>query len=630
MGRVTGTDLHAFFVYYGKIIIAIKFMKKTNEMDLASTNSVKADRQVGNRFLCTGYRKCVQHILIPCILVICFMILWVGCSEMKTGSDSSDSLPKYVFFSGGNGGVRIYNTKNFTWSDLMIGSNARFSTICDNAFWVKTGNMTVLYKISDREVKPSSSRVYSDVTRFVAGRALVGDGTQPIQIIDTDGNIVATMPDDVEYANTFTTYGLATVQTSDKKTGIIDKDGKYVVTPKYQTAMILSPDRFLVGALAATPSTGLDYYIIDKSGKTISNLSAKYTDFDAFHYGDGLFAQVKYDEEGQSMNNVAFINENGDKVFDLDILSSEATDENYSFKHGLLAYPAVGGRWKVANTHGETVYEGKCEHITIASHDRLIVNYTYRQSAVVDLKGNFAIPITNDVTFEALANNSYLCKQTEYFDGIYAGAKYFVQHNENRTPMYTDATTGDDSVCRDGIWYTNLGNVIMPLISGIKDGKFFGYSSSMTAPDVAHKAGAEIRDESEALAYMEYSLNVKLVERTTMADVYGFALFDSKFVYEKTHIEREGSGWFVTEKEVADGYAFNPNARLEGFYITYNTLAPDIKKEDFSNAVAGTLTKSGFKATNGTSFEKDGIRFSLMEEWRVGDTRVGPGILINF
>lgn len=608
-------------------------MDKTNDVNLGTANSFVACRggasALGRELLHEGRRKCLSGILMFSLLAGSSAML-SGCSDKTGESDSPDMLPEHVFLSDGKGEVRIYNTRSHESVCLTIGADAKFSPVCDNAFWVKTGDMTVLYKISSKEAKPASSTVYSEVTAFVAGCALAGDRTQPIQIIDTDGNTVATLPDNVEVAQAFTPYGLAEVQTSDGKQGIIDREGKYVIAPEHSTAKVLSSDRFLVGSLPAGSSAALDYYVTDRSGKRISNISAKCKDFDPMHYGDGLFAQVEYDDEGQAMNSVAFIDEKGDKAFSLDIYSSEAMDGNYMFRHGLLAYPAVGGRWRVANTRGETVYEAKCDYMSIASPDLLIVRYTDRQSAVVDIRGNFVIPIAEDVTFEALANNSYLCELSEYFQGVKVGSKYFIQHGESRTPTYEKATTGDYNACRDCVWYTNPGNAIMPLVTGIRDGKFFGYSSSMAAPDVALKAGAEIGDESEARTYMDYSLSVKLIGRTTMNDVHGIALFTDNLVYEKKHVEREGSGWFVTEKEVSDGYAFNPEARLEGFYVTYCELMPDIKKEDFANAIAGTLTKSGFKATCGTTYEKDGVLFHLMDEWRVGNTSVGPGILINF
>lgn len=568
-------------------------------------------------------------------LLLIFGVMTHGCSEGASSDSASESLEEFVFLSDKRGSENILNTKDFNFTSLSGPAWFKVSRVSDGVFWLYTGDVYLLYSTEGSEARPVSSATYGMVTDFASGRAIVGDGTEPIRVIDTKGKTVAVLAEDIVQAQPFSACGFAPVKNAAGKMGFIDRDGGIAIEPVYDMTAILGPDRLIAVKNVSAPDNALvsDYIIFDGKGQKVSEISgSKYPHFDPLHYGDGLFAQLAYDDEGCVRDNTVFISEDGREAFTLDIYSSDATEENYVFSCGLLAYPAVGGRWKVADTTGKTVFEGKYEKVSVGGHGRLIIQYSRKQSAVVDLDGNFVIPITDNVVFTPLANGSYLCEYDEPAgDGVMYFPSYYVQKNDQKTNTYKYASIGDRDVCSDVIWYRNLENEISPLLSGISGGRLFGFDPEMSAPEVAARAGARIENANDARLYEEWSINVELLQRAQYAPVSGFALFDGNPVEERTHVEKEGSGWFVTEKTVSDGYAFNPKARLTGFYITFNTLAPDVKPDDLANAVATALKNAGYRPGNGGTYEKDRVSITIFTDgYQIYGNHVGAGLSINF
>jgi hypothetical protein len=156
--------------------------------------------------------------------------------------------------------------------------------VCDR-FCVKneSGNYDY-YSVSDVR-RPINSESYMLASAFCEeGVALVVKKGQPISIINKDCKEVATLSNDIRYADNFSN-GFSIIRNDDDKSGVIDTKGNVIVTPQYDCIYGYTEDKVAIAYKQMNDSVKLIFALNTKGEELFSFKSSEYKDYSMFHNG---------------------------------------------------------------------------------------------------------------------------------------------------------------------------------------------------------------------------------------------------------------------------------------------------------------------------------------------------------
>lgn len=297
--------------------------------------------------------------------------------------------------------VKVDNSKMWSLLDVDNGEMvftdeffAPVTNVVNKAFFVQNDEGTFDLYTTENTKNKLNRDSYTFVTNFSPdGFAIVRVKTEPWQIVDTKGQVVATLDKKLGVASGFGPDGLALIVNTEKQFGYVNTQGQIVIKPRYINAAPFSDGTAIV---VTRQEDGKNFFeAIDKTGATLfKGNSGKYSDLTAFENG------YCFAVEG---DHIILLDKTGKKVTSV----NEGTSlKNLSVKNGKFIYYDKEF-YGVKDMDGKIVIRAKYPNLKFLSDGNLLAVNSNGRTGVVDTNDEIVIPFEYD-NLEYLAPNRYL------------------------------------------------------------------------------------------------------------------------------------------------------------------------------------------------------------------------------
>lgn len=466
----------------------------------------------------------------------------------------------------------------------------------EGLYWVCSGvdNKYRLYSVESPK-KPITSAEYEYVTAFLNGKAYVSDGTNPIQLVNTDGDAIKTLDKTIrKVVISPNSCDRAIYYDNTGKAGYLDGNGNIAIQAQYYDA-----NPFSCGVALVEKENSDTLIIIDDKGNEKGIIDTnRYKPCLHSFYEDKL-AVVDKDND----NDLIYINAEGkpamktakkcykpsyiDNCIFLDgyAIVNSADKESVGiiddkgenvirFGKYYALYNMGEGKFLAVKKKGS---DYKCG--IIDSQDNTLIEFDYDRFEPLKLGNNFV-----------LGANSYML--------LVAPDGEEVKKSEFYRASYSRTTFAE---------YFDLEQIAKDLVAQIEPSGFTPALGKKTIAEVAQAYNLNPESTHKWRKYLSLD-NFK-------ADVYDVSAsmsFSNTIVVEKTHTETVNDGWFSYNKTVSDGYAWNNEAVLEVITLYVPNLNRSIDTEKIKSIAGDMLIQKGFKAVgDGPVYEaKNGDRYA--------------------
>lgn len=534
-------------------------------------------------------RNLVYAALLPILLLLIFSIK--SCFSGTKSNDANDLAYIAVQFER-NDNWSIVDGEGEILVNKEYSPKDRISFITpEGTYWVKSGNDSKIrfYSI-DSPRKPISPNEYTSATGFFNGYAFACDGKNPIQCIDTDGEVVNTLSKDIqEIALPKKATNRIRYKGKNGLYGYVNEQGEIVIEAQYSDA-----EHFGDGAALVRKSDNKDYlYIIDEQGKETGKI-----DLDKYRptgyspaYSEGLLAVT---DNGYDL---LYLNKEGEVALNF-------KNKNYyitAYSNFAGGYAVVTDEYNratgVIDKEGEVVVRiGKYSQIINMGNGAFAVADGNWKTGIVDANDNTMLNLEYD-NLGAIVGGNYVMQKGNYWYFITPDGKRIEGINAHNIERSNPAS----------IEYNDITKIAKDLVSRI--GKK-GYTSIIGKTKVKDIANAYKLDAASQNRYVRY-LDLPSFKADTY-DVTHAVNFSNRILKEKTHEETANDGWFSYKKTVSDGWEWNDEAELENIYIRLTELSYQINIEDLIAEIGKQLEKKGFKLVcDGPYYEaKNGDKYA--------------------
>lgn len=299
--------------------------------------------------------------------------------------------------------VKLDNSNMWSLLDVdngkLIFSDEFFApatNVVNGAFFVQNDDGTFdLYTLENTKNKLNRDS-YTFVTNFnPGGYAIVRVKTEPWQIVDTKGQVIATLDKNLGVSSGFGPDGLAMIYNKDHQFGYIDTQGQTVIKPRYLSA---SPFSDGVAIVITRREEGKDFFeAIDKTGTTLfKGNSGQYQDLTPFENG------YCFAIEG---DHVVLLDKTGKKVTSV----NEGTSlQNLSVNNDKFIY-FDKEFYGLKDLSGKILIRAKYPMLQFLGDGNLMAINSNGKVGVVDTKDEILVPFEyNELSY--LAPDRYLTK----------------------------------------------------------------------------------------------------------------------------------------------------------------------------------------------------------------------------
>lgn len=493
-----------------------------------------------------------KNLFFACSLVAMTLMLLTSCS-----SDSDKSTPKYYAIQTEDGEAwSIIDEEGNVVVDEEYEAGDALPKIYGESYWVKSNGKFQLYSIKSPK-KSLTSDEWDNATDMYDGRALVSMKGEPIQVIDEEGKIVATLGKDIMEINRWLTSNF-TFRKSDGKYGWADKNGRII---KEGLAYIEGISDGKIGAVAFV-----------KEG------AEKYTIFDAKGNETGTFAAdqvILINEEyiGIVKDEKAYVLDQKGEV----VIESKKYSAIRPLNNGYCVAVKPDGMCALLNMKGEELIRAKYSNL-----------YALTDKLFAAMKDNGKVGVINQedetiIDFEyndiAPIGKNLLMKDNKEW--------IVVGYDGNRIGKLEFVNLSIWSPCNTKIGYINVDNITEAILSVVPE-----FDTQFTVDQVAKKVGVKPSKE------FDYNNTFSTTRVLAGQEATVNYTFDSVIV-------REGY-----DDEYSDGWIW-ATANLHGIAVIFGTIDTNINQT--IEIIADKLEKKGYEKSdyysryyNGTAMSKDG------------------------
>ena len=367
------------------------------------------------------------------LLSLCFILLAVMLMASCGKKKHYDVEYLAVQFEKGQNWSIIDASGNVVISE-EFDKDAEISIITDGAFWVKDKNGYQLFSI-DNPKKPLIDDYFKSATRFVNGYSFVSKDGSAIEVINTKGKTVKTLP-----ANITMVYGqspdgyVCYYDVNKKLCGLLDEDGDIVMEAKYADLTPVVEDVAL-----ASEKGSKKVLIINPKGKEQGSISSEKYDFVSTEYSDGLIPVVADESENKE---VMYLDKKGEKVMSLKKSHYNGSIyyrcsnigyalPPYTMYNGYVVYGNDSEKFGVADKNGEMLIRAKYDRAypyigegfvarksdkwgLIDAEDKEILEFDYDEIAGITVGGNYLVKI--DGLYNIIDKEANRVGKDEFYD----------------------------------------------------------------------------------------------------------------------------------------------------------------------------------------------------------------------
>lgn len=415
----------------------------------------------------------------------------------------------------------------------------------DGSFWVRSGGKYQLFSV-EQPKKPLIDEEFTQATDFVDGRAVVGTPNTPIRIIDTKGKVVATLGTNIKRC--FCYYdGYAVILNVDDLLGVIDREGRTVVTPIYQEMKGVSKGL----AIVKKKKDDTTWNLINMKGQKTGEINTgKYK---PFRISNGIVVAEGTDNPAGP---TIIIDETGKKLFDIKKAPADKNSTSY-YKEDFMVFTDADGKKGVVDDKGEIQIRGRYEDMFNIGQG----NFAAKKGdnwGVVNAKDETLVDFDFSYYYWDMLGDNFLMRD---------GNTWSLMNKENKE------ITSFDNIGGNGhdYWadYVSIGHLVEQ-------------TAKMLEKFEQPKTGLDLSKELK-LNIDEYHNSNSIIFDDSFNDKISISLkmlFFNNLAEEKTHTVKESDGWFTYDKTISDGWVW----RTEPFSIIEGIIK--INKEiDFTSFV---------------------------------------------
>lgn len=539
---------------------------------------------------------------------IAFSLLLTACGR---NSDSSRFKFKYLAVQverGDNWSIIDGNGKIVVKEEYAPEDEISYIA-SEGVYWVKSNDDDKfrLYTIESPK-KPISKEEYTYATNFVNGKAFVSDGENPIQVIDTKGNVKETLAKEIRLVRVTNKNFSDRIAYVDKtgKWGFLDLDGDIVIKAQYSEIHPFSDGV----ALVEKEGKGDKLYIIGSNGKEKGSINLnKYKIID-YEFKEGKLPVCDLNKD----NRLLYLNTKGE--VSLEISSKIRADWEASYLDGYAVISsedaggtevfdqegiALVGKYGVIDAEGEIV-------IRVGKYDR-IHNIGNGKFFVGNNKGKYKVVNSEDNAITDDYDGALLTPFEDCFV-MWEGSNYILVNADGKEIKNSEFKKQSD------LWYKNvvyfdLNQIATDLVAQIEPKGYTPIIGKQQLKDIANALNLNTENQKRGKRFIELE--------SFKADIYDVEAslnFNEKVLVEKTHKEVVNDGWFSHEKIISDGWVWNEEAMLQSVCLRISRLDRTIDSEKLKEEIGKELETKGFK------FVADGPYY----EAKNGDKYAGVGI----
>ena len=299
--------------------------------------------------------------------------------------------------------------------------NDLISYVYDGVYWVKNNDKIQLYSIESPK-KPICKDEYDMASDFMDGFSVVSKEGSPIQIVDTKGKIVTTLPDSIIFASPVLHIGLSLIGGVSGTEGVMDKQGNIILHGK--KFVILGND-FLNYAECNDENT---IFTTDLNGNIIGEFSNHKWGFLSIYNSEKKIAAYEYkigtNEPGTGREpvedaQVIIINEKGERLFNLN-KSYALNSLGALYQDGYITYGTKEKLYGLADSNGENIIRPKFQQLLYLGDKKYLASKN-SQYGVIDIEENIIVPFNYD--------GGVVCRLGKNFILSHNNALYIVDNN---------------------------------------------------------------------------------------------------------------------------------------------------------------------------------------------------------
>lgn len=450
----------------------------------------------------------------------------------------------------------------------------------DGAYWVWSHKSSKYRLFSVKSPDKALTDVdYDNVTQFYGDIAYATVYGEPIVVINTDGEVVATLSKDVKSVGYYSADNdRACFQGDGGLYGFLNGDGEIVIKAKYT-----EPCSFHDGVAVVTTDSieNCEYSIIDLDGKELGTIDTEEYDILGFYSDDLMPARLKDGEEG-----LVYLDKKGKVAIDyshkysdgMQYVDGFAVVENDDDECCVIDREGVAvvrlGKYKGLYNLGDGLFIAlKNEKVGIInSKDETIVDFKYESGLFLNycrLGDNFFLERANNGTYTLLDKN---------------GEKISHPKVSNISVVASNST----------VKFYDLDELAEEMVEGIEKNGYASFDGKTKIADLANMYNISVDEVSRYSSNLELD-NFEVGDFTVRLN----AGFGEYLVEEEYHYTTVYSGWYSYQRRVSDGYKWKD--------IEYTSVSLSVSIDEL--AVGEALKAKIVKLLEAKGFTKvaDGI-----------------------
>lgn len=460
----------------------------------------------------------------------------------------------------------------------------------DGAYWVKSHKSSKynLFSVESPD-KPLTDVDYDNVTRFFGDIAYASVLGEPIVVVNTSGEVVATLPREVRGVSYYSVDNdRACFEGKDGLYGFIDGDGEIVIEPKYTVAGYFNDGVAVVTADSLDEAEeGLEYSIIDTDGKVLGTIDAEKYEITGVYTEDLMPVQLKDDEEG-----LVYLDKKGQVAIDL----SRKYNSGAPFIDGYAVVENEDGECCVINKDGETFirlgkYEGLYNigdglFLAEKNDDTGIINV--EDETIVDFKydeGNY-------LSYCRIGDNFIMGRRGN------SGTSYVLLNRAGEKISQFKINDISLDLKWSSVKFIDIDELAEKLVEGIDKEGYTSFNGKTKIADLANMYNISVDEVSRYSSNLELD-NFEVGDFTVRLN----AGFGEYLVEEEYHYTTVNSGWYSYQRRVSDGYKWKD--------LDYSSLSLSVSIYDIaigkavSAKVGKLLEAKGFTKVDDNVYEAE-------------------------
>lgn len=269
------------------------------------------------------------------------------------------------------------------------------SNVFDDVYWVKSNGRCQLFSVNQPN-QPLLDEEQANVADFIyCGYTFVATRQQPIRIINTKGETVATLSESIRECHSFGKDGYAVVRGEGGKFGVVDTNGKLLIEPTYTNLQPLGEGVFLAELRQFLDAQGNVLGEIDPQKYVVTNLGME---------------KGKMIVRDASTRLCCVINQKGEEEFALPM----AVDASY-YKGGYAPFRDASGLWGILDDDGDVVVQPQYPMLFNIGGGEFIVNAN-GGFGVINAQGETIVDFNYNGGFdpEKVGENFIMARNYEY------------------------------------------------------------------------------------------------------------------------------------------------------------------------------------------------------------------------